>query len=324
MPRFSVILPAYNVAEFLPAALDSVLAQTCPDWECLCVDDGSADDTPGIARSYAARDPRVRVLTQSHGGVSRARNLALDHASGEWLCFLDGDDLLHPKLLATCRDASARYPEAPIVTFGHTTGSRLAFAPVSRPATEEVDCSRELATGYWSRQFWDAVYRRDFVGELRIQPYSCAEDLLFWYSCLYRAERIVHCEAELYGYRIRPGSAAHGDPTVDKAMDGCRAWHDIFDLHARSGRRVSAFALRRMVRGAYIDPAVALASLPDSADTRRAWDEWLALARARRASQPIPWPHRMLIAGCAALRSRFLAKLLLAWPARCLAALRRR
>ena len=91
-PFFSIIIPVYNVAPYLRECLDSVLAQTFTDWEAICVDDGSTDDSGAILDEYVARDKRFRVIHQKNAGVSAARNRALQVALGEWITFLDGDD----------------------------------------------------------------------------------------------------------------------------------------------------------------------------------------------------------------------------------------
>ena len=91
---FSIIIPVYNVAQYLRECLDSVLAQTFGDWEAICVDDGSTDGSAAILDEYAAKDARFRVIHQENAGVSAARNAALDAAKGEFFLFLDGDDLL--------------------------------------------------------------------------------------------------------------------------------------------------------------------------------------------------------------------------------------
>ena len=90
---FSIIIPVYNVAPYLRECLDSVLAQTFPDWEAVCVDDGSADGSGAILDEYRARDARFKVLHQRNAGVSAARNAALRVADGEYVTFLDGDDV---------------------------------------------------------------------------------------------------------------------------------------------------------------------------------------------------------------------------------------
>ena len=98
-PFFSIIIPVYNVEPYLRECLDSVLVQTFPDWECLCVDDGSIDDSGAILDEYAQKDPRFRVFHKRNAGVSSARNLALDNVKGEWVVFLDGDDVFEKNTL---------------------------------------------------------------------------------------------------------------------------------------------------------------------------------------------------------------------------------
>lgn len=109
-PRFSVIVPAYNLEHLLPRCLDSLLAQTLPDWECVVVDDGSADGTGGVCDAYAAKDPRFVVLHQANGGVSCARNAGICAARAEDLLFLDGDDALEPFALEWLAARRAQWP----------------------------------------------------------------------------------------------------------------------------------------------------------------------------------------------------------------------
>lgn len=104
-PQFSVLVPCYNQAHFLTAALDSLRAQTCGDWEALVVDDGSTDATTEVAERYARLDPRIRPFRKPNGGVASALNRGLAEAQGEWICWLSSDDLFLPDKLAVHRDA---------------------------------------------------------------------------------------------------------------------------------------------------------------------------------------------------------------------------
>lgn len=92
MPKISVIVPVYNTEKYLHRCIDSILAQTFTDFELLLIDDGSKDNSGTICDEYAAKDSRVRVFHKENGGVSSARNLGLDNARGEWICFCDSDD----------------------------------------------------------------------------------------------------------------------------------------------------------------------------------------------------------------------------------------
>src|SRR5204863_120826 len=95
-PRISVVVPIYNVEAYLEPCLESLAAQTHTDFEAVLVDDGSTDGSAAIAEAFAQRDPRFRLVRQPNGGLSRARNTGIDHAKGEFLAFLDSDDMLPP------------------------------------------------------------------------------------------------------------------------------------------------------------------------------------------------------------------------------------
>ncbi|MGF1607965.1 MAG: glycosyltransferase family 2 protein [Kiloniellales bacterium] len=97
--KISVTMAAYNTERFVAAAVESILAQTYRDFELIIVDDGSTDSTLSILRSYAARDSRVRVFSKPHGGISAARNYALEKARGEWIAVMDADDVCLPQRL---------------------------------------------------------------------------------------------------------------------------------------------------------------------------------------------------------------------------------
>ena len=99
LPLISVIIPVYNAATYLPACLDSVLAQTCRDIEVIIVDDGSTDGSGKVCDDYVCRDARVRVIHRENGGPSAARNEGLALAKGEYVAFVDSDDVVHERYL---------------------------------------------------------------------------------------------------------------------------------------------------------------------------------------------------------------------------------
>ena len=104
-PLISVIVPVYKVEKYLPACLDSLLAQTYRNFELIVVNDGSPDDCWQIMQRYAAQDARVRIFNKENGGVSSARNFGLDVARGEYIGFVDSDDLVLPQYLEWLYDA---------------------------------------------------------------------------------------------------------------------------------------------------------------------------------------------------------------------------
>ena len=98
-PKISIIVPVYNVEQYLPRCIDSILNQSFADFELLLIDDGSKDKSGAICDEYAAQDSRIRVFRKENGGVSSARNLGLDNACGEWIAFVDADDSLKERFL---------------------------------------------------------------------------------------------------------------------------------------------------------------------------------------------------------------------------------
>lgn len=125
MPQFSIIVPVYNVQNYLAACVKSVAEQPGPrDWECILVDDGSTDTSSQICDVLAAEIPGLRVLHQQNGGLANARNTGLAAAKGEWVLFLDSDDAMAPGLLETLRRELAAHPD-----FDWFIGKHLEWKP---------------------------------------------------------------------------------------------------------------------------------------------------------------------------------------------------
>ncbi len=209
-PKISVIIPIYDVEKYLPACLNSVLAQTFTDFEAICVNDGSPDNAAAILKEYAARDSRIKVVTQPNGGLSAARNAGLEQAQGDYVYFLDSDDYIHPQILeilyreisggefdfAACRfqnvkDAAVSFPEY------QSYGTIL----VKEPLAELFQKKKRLSINVWSK-----LYLRKTLGDLRFIPGLIYEDLPF--TCAYmersRSGKIV--DLPLYYYLQREGS----------------------------------------------------------------------------------------------------------------------
>ena len=108
MPAISVIIPIYNVEKYLRRCLESVQNQTFQDWEAICVNDGSPDNSADIVREFAARDARFKLVNKENGGLSDARNAGMAVASGEYILYLDSDDFIHPQTLEITHHMAVR------------------------------------------------------------------------------------------------------------------------------------------------------------------------------------------------------------------------
>ena len=105
----TIIIPIYNRAKTLPECLDSIINQEHSEFECLLIDDGSHDDSLKVCNDYADKDSRFRVFHKTNGGVGSARNLGLENATGEWVAFVDSDDIITPNHLSQFATAIQKY-----------------------------------------------------------------------------------------------------------------------------------------------------------------------------------------------------------------------
>jgi len=115
--KYSIIVPVYNVRPYLSECLEAVLLQSVHDWECICVDDGSLDGSGDLLDEYGTRDSRIRVIHTQNRGVSAARNAAIDIARGEWITFLDADDVYTPIALQIFERCCEMGDEADMLQF---------------------------------------------------------------------------------------------------------------------------------------------------------------------------------------------------------------
>lgn len=215
-PLLSVVMPVYDVAEYLPAALDSVLSQTLQELEVVAVDDGSTDGCLEILRDYARRDFRVRVLTQANAGQGVARNAGVDVARGEFLTFMDSDDTLPPDayetmvrgLRATGSDFSVgnlrrlRHGELHRMIWSRTVHrqDRLGVTIEDFPNAMQdiIACNRVFRTAFW----------RERVGGFR--GGIAYEDHVPMLAAYVRARRFDVLQKVTYHWRIREDRTSTG------------------------------------------------------------------------------------------------------------------
>ncbi|MEU6385515.1 CDP-glycerol glycerophosphotransferase family protein [Streptomyces bauhiniae] len=212
MPRFSVIVPAYQVQAYLAECLDSVLAQSYPDFELIAVDDRSPDGCGAIIDEYAARDPRVRAVhLAENAGLGMARNTGIDAAAGDYLLFLDGDDTLTPHTLRAVADRLAATGEPDVLVFdyarthwdGTTLRNRLADrltedGPAPFTLADRPGLLRVLMVA------WNKAYRREFVARegLRFPP-GYYEDTPWTFPALMAAGSLATLDRVCVHYRQR-------------------------------------------------------------------------------------------------------------------------
>jgi cellulose synthase/poly-beta-1,6-N-acetylglucosamine synthase-like glycosyltransferase len=231
-PLVSVIVPVHNVVPWLPACLESLLAQTEPDIEILAVDDGSTDGSGALCERYAAEDPRVRVIHKANGGLSDARNAGLAEANAEWVMFLDGDDWIDPEavhaMLGAGMDSAAEVVVAGFHVDVHEGDGVLVRTERRAPERLVIEVGERLpeasvellnVIGY----AWNKLYRRTLLDELGARfpvGVSLVEDILFNAPVLAGAKRVTFLDEAFVHYvqRRRPTLGTTHQPEFAQLM----------------------------------------------------------------------------------------------------------
>ena len=217
-PKFSIIIPVYNVAPYLRECLDSVLAQTFTDWEAICVDDGSTDGSADILDEYAAKDERFRIVHQPNAGVSAVRNEGMCQAKGEYLTFLDGDDVYDKDWLSNA-DKVLRETDADLLRnrcVYYRTGELLP-SPLEDPEHRVFDGREAIDRWGWdtfTKEGWSWLnfIRRKVLTDDNRFPVGMkfCEDNIFMLKLLPAVCRAVQSEFNGYHYRVREDSVCAG------------------------------------------------------------------------------------------------------------------
>ena len=210
-PSVSVIIPAYNVSEYLLAALESVKSQTFEDFEAIIVDDGSTDNTSNIAAAFCALDARFKVVRKKNGGLSSARNYGIENSDSSYIALLDSDDIYHQRKLETHIKAlegnsgiGVVYSASQAVRDdGGLTPMTMSGKPIYRDPLYALMCKNFVGHGS------NAIFRRcifEEVGEFD-ESLRSSEDVDFWLRVAATRRWEFHRVPEiLCYYRVRPTS----------------------------------------------------------------------------------------------------------------------
>lgn len=224
-PLFSIIIPVYNVEAYLRKCLDSVLNQSFQSWECICVDDGSPDSCGKILDEYKAAfkgTQRFEVIHQANGGVSVARNAALDVADGEWVQFLDSDDSLKLDFLEKLADDIKAHPDVDAIEhsaiYCKTNGTQAIGTYKGRLPPEAVVTGEDVLKDAFGRKYtdlarcsWNKIFRHAIIKKMKLRfakGIPIGEDTLFSTQFYAFAGKVAICPKTIGYLRIfREGSA---------------------------------------------------------------------------------------------------------------------
>ena len=206
-PKISIIVPVYNVEQYLPRCINSILNQSFADFELLLIDDGSKDKSGAICDEYADNDDRIRVFHKENGGVSSARNIGLENARGEWLSFIDGDDEItegyfnirqeHEGVDVIIKPYSVVNADDRVTSHNYELSILTGKDKIFRYYVQKRN-----------NALWDKIIKRKTVGTKRFNTnVSIGEDFLFFLSVLPNVNSIAFDDTGSYRYFLRQGSA---------------------------------------------------------------------------------------------------------------------
>ena len=239
MPKATVIVPVYNVEAYLEKCVQSILAQTEPDFELLLVDDGSTDHSGALCDQLAQKDPRIQVIHQKNQGLGGARNTGIQAAAGDWVLLVDSDDWIEPELLEKTLEAGLR-EEADLVMFGFRSvdeqGNTLQTFVEDVPTDQGLTLKDHPDLLMTAPSAWRRLYRRELLSRTGIlyPPRVWYEDIRTTPKLLAAASRVVFLNYVGYDYLSRTGSITKNQ-NADRNREILWAFDDLLPYFQDQG-----------------------------------------------------------------------------------------
>jgi len=210
----SIVLPVYNVENYILGCLDSIKAQTYSNFEVIIVNDGSKDRSIEYCLDYCNQDSRFKIIHKPNGGLSDARNVGIEHTSGEYLVFIDSDDFVSPKLLSHMVEIlESNQSDIAIIDAVHYYSDReylnkdIFTEQMTIKNFNSVDALQEM---FYQKSFlvsaWGKLYKRSLFNEIRFPVGKLFEDSAIMYLLFDKCARISYSNAKLYAYVHRENS----------------------------------------------------------------------------------------------------------------------
>jgi glycosyltransferase involved in cell wall biosynthesis len=313
-PTLSLLTPVYNAEVYLPALIDAVAALSAlhpGQIEWVVVNDGSTDASLSILQAAAHRLTAIQLINQPNGGVAAARNAALDAAGGDYLWYVDADDLIDANavsaLLTEVRSAMSSQAQAlDLVCFaalreapGQQTQvlglpTTLRHASISTPVQGEVFTEALVAGKCWRHFLWTYWYRRDYLRslELRFHPGLIHEDIAFITEAAVRATRAAAVDATLYHYRVNAASLTQS-LSVKQLLPRIDSYYTVIaQLREINHNYVRTPTLRRLLSGEVIGQSLQVFELAKQLPESSARSQVLLDCRRRSLVQSL-WPEAL-------------------------------
>ena len=251
-PLISIIVPVYNVETYLAKCVDSILAQTYTNLEIILVNDGSSDGCGRICDEYAKQDKRIKVIHKQNGGLSDARNVAIDVATGEFITFIDSDDYVTDDYIMTLYSLIEKYECKVSIALYNTFVEGSKPKVVNRvyredcqtniKAIEEMFYQEKYDTASWAKLYHSSL----FATGIRYPKGIVYEDLATTYLLIFQSDKVAFCNRRIYNYLLRRDSiegSSFSSKKMDSALKVCELMESHLDI---LGKVMQAYQCRMM------------------------------------------------------------------------------
>lgn len=252
-PLISVVVPVYNVESYLPNCLDSIIGQAYPHFEVILVDDGSTDASGEICDEYERRDSRIKVIHKGNEGPSSARNAGIDIAKGEFISFVDSDDLIEPHMYQTFVRVLDDFPQCDVYSFCMT--EQYPDRSINVSHGEDCFLMDDAVRLAFTKQelIWeyvcDKIWRRSTIGEVRFHLGKKNEDAIFTYQVIFSNPKIFFvCTVQcLYIYRKAREGAITYQFATQPVLDQLQGSIEVTEMVEKSFPDMSPLAYTYML-----------------------------------------------------------------------------
>ena len=251
-PLISIIVPVYNVETYLAKCVDSILAQTYTNLEIFLVNDGSSDCCGKLCDEYAKEDKRIKVIHKKNGGLSDARNVAIDVTTGEFITFIDSDDYVTDDYIMTLYSLIEKYECKVSIALYNTFVEGSKPKVVNRvyredcqtniKAIEEMFYQEKYDTASWAKLYHSSL----FATGIRYPKGIVYEDLATTYLLIFQSDKVAFCNRRICNYLLRRDSiegSSFSSKKMDSALKVCELMESHLDI---LGKVMQAYQCRMM------------------------------------------------------------------------------
>ena len=246
--KISIIVPVYDVEEYICRCIDSILNQTFTDFDLILVDDGSPDNCGRICDEYAAKDNRISVIHQENGGRSKARNSGIDWAvsnsNSDWIAFIDSDDWIHKQYLEilykTAIDTNATISCCGFYRVLEYTADNAVKGYSLKIGTVEKLLKKVHSYDVFNTSIiWGKIYKKRLFSDLKFPVGRYFEDEYIAYKLLFKAKKIAVIDEKLYYYYQNENGVMHSNLSVQKMKDQLDALEEQIKFYYKNGMKES-------------------------------------------------------------------------------------